>query len=277
MGAATDATPMSAHDVAEALTKRWPESDYLHVREAPLSADRQGIKIDVLVVSLWQSRGLERDAVEIKISASDWKRELKKPEKADAWWRYAHRFWIATPLDLAVKIRDEIPTGWGLLAVTATGTKEIVKPAKQTPRDLPWGACVGLMRASAAAGPMALQRAEQAGYSRGHKAAENQAAQRVGSGWSDQQAAELRELNLRASKFRDLTGIDLRSDFRPLEAEAELIALARAFALQPAQVRGAFTRAADDLRKKAQGIEDTLGVLMGAISESSPALEEGVR
>src|ERR1017187_4991640 len=94
---------MSAAQVRDALLGRWPPSEYVSIPEAPQSSDRQGRKIDVLVVSLWRSRGHEIDAVEIKVSVSDWRRELKQAEKADWWWRHADRFWLASPAPVAAK------------------------------------------------------------------------------------------------------------------------------------------------------------------------------
>lgn len=72
----------TARDVCAALTQRWPDDRYLHVYEAPLDSGRQGSKIDVLVLSLWASDGLALDAVEVKVSYSDWCKEWRRT----VWW-----------------------------------------------------------------------------------------------------------------------------------------------------------------------------------------------
>ena len=59
---------MTAANVREALLRRWPDEQYLNIAEAPNDPRRQGRKLDVLVVTLWASRGHELDGVEIKIS-----------------------------------------------------------------------------------------------------------------------------------------------------------------------------------------------------------------
>lgn len=68
---------MDAADVKAALLKRWPDDRYIHIPEAPLDPARMGGKIDVAVIALWRSLKLEIDAVEIKVSYSDWKNELQ--------------------------------------------------------------------------------------------------------------------------------------------------------------------------------------------------------
>src|SRR3990167_5377151 len=100
---------LTSRDVLAGLHGRWPDDQYMFVEEAPQDSSRQGRKIDALVVSLWKSRGHELDAVEVKISASDWKRELDNPEKADWWFEHTNRYWIAVPTVLAAKVRAELP------------------------------------------------------------------------------------------------------------------------------------------------------------------------
>lgn len=211
---------MNAQTIRDALTRRWPDSEYLHIYEAPLDAWRQGTKIDVLVVALWQSRGYELDAVEVKVSYSDWRNEVCRREwavvgpngertgyrtkpsgwvlqhavegrygglrgdegvgepatierrdvatsaKSHAWRQHAHRFWVACPAALALRIRPELPTGWGLIAVSEDGSCSIgVKATRREPTPMTWPMAIGIMRASADAGHVALQRA----YERGRK------------------------------------------------------------------------------------------------------------
>lgn len=68
---------------------------------------------DLLRVGMWPSRGLGIDVHELKVSRSDWLRELDDPGKADAWWRFCSRFWIvAMP---GIVNATELPEGWGLM------------------------------------------------------------------------------------------------------------------------------------------------------------------
>lgn len=69
---------MNADEVKARLVGRWPDDQFLHVYEAPVDASRQGAKIDVLVFGLWRSKGWTVDAVEVKVSYSDWCREWRR-------------------------------------------------------------------------------------------------------------------------------------------------------------------------------------------------------
>lgn len=203
-------TAMSAADVREALFLRWPPHQYLHINEAPLDISRQGTKIDVLVVGLWPSVGLQLDAIEVKVDYSDWRKEIERRElfvvkphgrryrivsrdharwdvqcgatieqevipdtsKSLLWRLHAHRFWIACPLALATRIRDEVPEGWGVLACGEGGTRVVVKPVvNDAPNAIDWPKTVGLLRSAADCGFNALQRAERRGYEAGRQAA----------------------------------------------------------------------------------------------------------
>jgi hypothetical protein len=67
---------------------------------------------DAIVMSLWPSRGLTLSGFEIKVSKSDWKKELDDPEKAEEISRFCDRWYVAAPTGL-VNVADLPPT-WGL-------------------------------------------------------------------------------------------------------------------------------------------------------------------
>ncbi len=106
---------MTAGDIRDALYRRWPPDQYLTLTEAPDGPDRLGRKLDLLAISVWKSRSYQFDGVEIKVSVSDWQRELKQGEKAEWWWAHVHRFCLAVPAAIAAKVAEDLPTGWGLL------------------------------------------------------------------------------------------------------------------------------------------------------------------
>lgn len=211
---------ITAAYVREALAARWPPSENVVVYEAPTGADRQGRKLDALYVSCWRSRGHELDGVEIKVSVSDWRRELKDVEKADWWWQHVHRFWVAAPVAVAAVIRDELPSTWGLLAVAERGVKVLVTPARRMPEPLPWTAVVGLLRTAGGAGLNALARAESIGRDRGYK---------EGKARSDQEherqsgdlfiRKQLDDLRSKVEAFKTASGIDVAGRYDQREAE----------------------------------------------------------
>lgn len=78
---------------------------------------------DAIAMSLWPSRGLKVIGFEIKISRSDWTRELKDPAKADAFIRYCDHWYIAA-LPGIVRA-DELPQLWGLMELQGEKMKVI--------------------------------------------------------------------------------------------------------------------------------------------------------
>jgi len=96
-----------------------------------LTAPNSTRRADVIHAALWGSRGNGIDVVEIKVSLSDFKAEIKQPAKAEAWWPYCNRFWIAAP-SIDVAPPELLPEGWGLMVPTSKRRfKVVVKPAER--------------------------------------------------------------------------------------------------------------------------------------------------
>jgi hypothetical protein len=72
--------------------------------------------LDFVAVDTWRSGKLATHGVEIKVSRSDWLRELKDPDKAGAFLAWMSHFWLAVP-DASIVRDGELPDGWGLLAI----------------------------------------------------------------------------------------------------------------------------------------------------------------
>lgn len=168
----------TAKDIKDALHRHWPSDQYLVIEEAPEDAARMGRKIDLLVVSYWRSRGHTLDAVEVKASMTDVKRELDGytdqrtkrrvggPAKADFWWSHSDRFWLAVPELLATKIMtgEMLPDAWGLIAITYDlKVRVVVKAPKHARAPMTWETTVGVMRSATQAGVNALARARDQG------------------------------------------------------------------------------------------------------------------
>lgn len=81
-----------------------------HVRNrASFDASRT---FDAVAVDLWRSSGLLVHVFEVKVSRSDWLRELADPDKAAAAIERGDTFSIVAPEGI-VRL-DELPDGWGL-------------------------------------------------------------------------------------------------------------------------------------------------------------------
>lgn len=96
-----------------------------------VTAPRSNRRADAVYMGLWDSRGAGRiEVCELKVSRADFRRELDKPEKAEAWWPYCNVFWIVAP-SVDVAPPEELPDGWGLMVPGGRGGrrfKVIVKP-----------------------------------------------------------------------------------------------------------------------------------------------------
>lgn len=77
---------------------------------------------DAVAMNLWPSKGLTIETFEIKVSRSDWQRELKDPAKSDDACKVSDRFWIVAPTGC---VHDgELPPTWGLIEVTGDGEEK---------------------------------------------------------------------------------------------------------------------------------------------------------
>ena len=98
------------------LRARYPAPEWALIEEV---ADRTGSAnnyADAMAMNLWQSRGHALHGFEIKVSRSDWLRELKKPNKAEAFTRYCDFWWVVAPKGIVLD--HELPAGWGLMVAT---------------------------------------------------------------------------------------------------------------------------------------------------------------
>jgi hypothetical protein len=71
--------------------------------------------LDAVSLQLWPSSGMLLDGYEIKVSRSDWLRELKNPAKAQEFVGLVDRLWLVVSDEAIVK-DGELPESWGLLA-----------------------------------------------------------------------------------------------------------------------------------------------------------------
>lgn len=127
-----------------------------HVRNAAGFGDwrtKGGLRTcDALALGLWPSKGLELHGHEIKCTRTDWLRELKDPDKADAFMRYCDRWWLVAPPKVA-RI-DELPEGWGLLTFHGDRIVRRVEAPLRQPELLPRTLIVAMTRAAIRGGTL---------------------------------------------------------------------------------------------------------------------------
>lgn len=118
-----------------------------HVPSAPVGPLRV---CDFMAIDCWRSGNFAVHGHEIKISRSDWLKELRDPSKAESFKRYCHYWWLVVP-DLSIVRGDTLPPGWGLLVgETTLRAAKVAVPQKPVP--MPTSTNVALLRAVAAFG-----------------------------------------------------------------------------------------------------------------------------
>ena len=119
---------MTERDMLELLHRRYGQRSYNGGVDAPRYICAEHVRAgagfeqrtaDFIAVDTWESSmrhgWLTIHGVEVKVSRSDWLRELKDPDKAANGMRYASHCWLAVP-DPSIVRDGELLPGWGLLA-----------------------------------------------------------------------------------------------------------------------------------------------------------------
>lgn len=153
----TDALPLEDDAPASAITtpqlesllrEKYQRDRYALFFDVPdaVSIDARR-RIDAVAIGIWHSVGRQVEAFELKVSRSDWLRELKQVNKADPFIAICDRFWLVTG-DAKVARMEEIPACWGWMTATKHGLR-VQRPAQKLPTDkanMPWAFTVGLLR-----------------------------------------------------------------------------------------------------------------------------------
>ena len=106
---------ISTNSIRDLLRKRYAGEEWFlafEVRNAPGFATREGYA-DAIAMGVWPSRGFVIHGFEIKVSRSDWLRELAKPEKADRFLKHCDHWWLVAPKGVAHD--SEVPASWGIM------------------------------------------------------------------------------------------------------------------------------------------------------------------
>ena len=103
-----------AMEILDRLEARHPRKQWLTFRELREGPGFARKAIDFAALHQWESGRHRRFiCVEVKVSPSDWHRELDQPGKSARWREMAHQYWLAAPAGI-IPVK-ELPAGWGLL------------------------------------------------------------------------------------------------------------------------------------------------------------------
>ena len=103
---------------------------------------------DFIAMDMWPSGGLQLHGHEVKVSRSDWLRELKDPSKAAEFIPYMNRWWIVVS-DRRIVRPGELPDDWGLMALRGADLAVEKAAPKRDAKPLPATRLAALLRAVA--------------------------------------------------------------------------------------------------------------------------------
>jgi hypothetical protein len=200
----------------QAMRKRWCAPEWALFEEVDPKASRTTRYADGVAINLWESRGYQVVGIEIKVSRTDWQKELKQPEKADGLIQFCDRFYVIAPKGV-IKDPAELPLGWGHLELRSNGLFEVVKPKVLDAKPLGRGFVASMLRRAdegfdaraqaAATDGIARARAEERRYAMEDAARTTRAAQ-----------AELAKFK----KFEEETGLSFSNWRGPSKEDIKL-------------------------------------------------------
>lgn len=105
--------PFKTEEMRQILDTHYPSGEWALFQEVAARTGGGTCYTDAVAVNLWRSRSYSVQGIEIKVSRSDWMRELKNPRKNDEVMAYCDNFWVfAAP---GIVDPQELPPGWGLM------------------------------------------------------------------------------------------------------------------------------------------------------------------
>jgi hypothetical protein len=202
--------PKPSAPLLDVLAKNYQFPHFAFMREFRDATGFDAIRsADALAFGMYVSRGQVIIGFEVKVSRSDWLRELKDPAKADPIARYCDYFNLVVPATgPGVCAISELPSPWGLIQVDVEKARtKIIKKAEKLDaapitRSFLCAIVKQAMDSIGVPGQTALNQARDEGFREGQKLAEEN------SGYRMKQLADLEE---QVNAFREKSGIDINS------------------------------------------------------------------
>jgi hypothetical protein len=145
---------MTEHDVIAALHDRYSQRHGNGRRYAVAAGVRSHAGFDArrtadfVAMDLWPSKGLTLHGHEVKVSRSDWLRELKEPEKAAEFTPYMNCWWLVVS-DSRIVRDGELPEDWGLMTMRGSLLRVIRSAPRRDAKPLTPMRLAALLRAVA--------------------------------------------------------------------------------------------------------------------------------
>lgn len=201
--AAKDPTLRTSDEVVRALAEKYAPPEFAFFEQVRNSTGfRRTVRTaDAMAMSLWPSRGLLLHGFEVKVTRTDWLRELANPAKAEELAAYCDRWWIVVG-DPKVVQEGELPPTWGLIAPAAgkLKVKREAPPLTPVPFDRIFFASLMRCAHEVRVNPRAMQAEYQRGFNRGKE---------HGSMELERTTRNLEELRKKVQGFEQASGINL--------------------------------------------------------------------
>ena len=118
---------LTAADIITRLRKRFEPPEWVLLEEFHNATGGAAThRFDALAFNVWPSRGMVRVGVEVKVSRSDFARELANHDKRAAIEKHCHEVYFACAKGVCEP--REVPEPWGLLVEHGDTLKCAVKP-----------------------------------------------------------------------------------------------------------------------------------------------------
>ncbi len=164
-----DVAMIDAADIVEKLRGRYSLPAWVLLSNVRDGTGMLGSRYaDAVAINCYPSQGLELVGFEIKIARSDWLRELKNPDKAEAVACYCDRWYIVTSKREIIQ-PGELPAKWGHLWIQGSRVMTAVKADKLEPCPVDRAFLASLLRNACETTSDALAAARHEGRRRGEK------------------------------------------------------------------------------------------------------------
>ena len=204
---------MNTPEVEKLLRERYAAPAFAFLEQVPNATGMNTSRFcDALAMSLWPSRGIHLSGFEIKVSRTDWLKELKDPSKAEEICGFCDYWWIVAGSPDIVR-EGELPSTWGLLVTDAGTLKEKVKAPLLEARPYTKNFLASVLRrateqiTNSAIHLKEIKQAHEEGYARGVKQGKQSLE------WANEEMGKIKE---RVEIFERVSGVRIQG-YAPIE------------------------------------------------------------
>ena len=142
----------TAADIKERLRDRYPPPEWALIPELRIGTSYGRLvekRIDAWAINCWRSQKFLKISFEIKVSRSDFLRELKDPKKRLPAMSVSNEFYFVAPKGIIKK--EELPDDCGLIELLDSGSLRLaVRAETRQITDPPWSFVASIGRRSQA-------------------------------------------------------------------------------------------------------------------------------